>query len=81
MNLGKVKTFLIVLFLGINIYLLILLFTSSTFYIDSETIDSTVEILKTNNIDVDKDLVMKSVENLKNIDTSNVVYTEKFKKI
>ena len=80
MNLGKVKTFLIVLFLGINIYLLISLFTSSTFYIDSETIDSTVEILKTNDIDVDKEVIMKSVENLKNIDTSNVVYTEKFKK-
>ena len=65
MNLGKVKTFLIVLFLGINIYLLISLFTSFTFYIDSETIDSTVEILKTNDVDVDKEIIMKSVENLK----------------
>ncbi len=80
MNLGKVKTFLIVLFLGINVYLLISLFTSSTFYIDNETIESTVEVLKTNKIEVDKDLIMKSVENLKNIDTNNVLYTESFKK-
>ena len=79
MNLGKVKTFLIVLFLGINIYLVIALFLSTTFYIDSETIDSTIEILSANKIEVDKDLIMKSVKNLKNIDTGNVLYTNKFK--
>ena len=67
MNLGKVKTFLIVLFLGINIYLVIALFLSTTFYIDSETIDSTIEILSTNKIEVDKDLIMKSVKILKTL--------------
>ena len=80
MNLGRVKTFLIILFLGINIFLLVSMHMSTTFYIDDETIDSTIEILKDNKIDVDRELILDSVENLKNIDTHNILYTDKFKK-
>ncbi len=80
MNLGKVKTFLIVLFLGINVYLVISNFISTRFFIDSKTITNTVEILDENGITVDEKLIKKSVINLKNIDTNNIVYTDSFKK-
>ncbi len=80
MNLGKVKTFLIVLFLGINIYLIISSFLASRFFIDGKTIDDTVALLKSNQISIDKDLIDSSFTNLKNIDTNNIVYTQKFKK-
>lgn len=79
MNLGKVKTFLIVLFLGINIYLIISSFLTARFFIDSKTIDNTVELLKRNQISIDEDLIDNSFANLKNIDTNNIVYTKKFK--
>lgn len=79
MNLGKVKTFLIVLFLGINIYLIISSFLSARFFIDGKTIDNTAKLLKSNQITVDKDLIHTSFANLKNIDTNNIVYTKRFK--
>ena len=52
MNLGKVKSFLIYLFLAINIYLIVSLAMSFSFRIDDATINNTVEILENNNIKV-----------------------------
>lgn len=78
MNLGKVKTFLIVLFLGINIYLIASHFMATTFYVDDKTIDSTIEIIKGRGIEVDKDTVIKYTVNLKNVDTNNIIYTDGF---
>lgn len=78
MNLGKVKTFLIVLFLGINIYLLFSMYFSSRFFVSEETIKGTVDILDDYGIEVNEDTVLKYTVNLRNIDTENVVYTEDF---
>ncbi len=80
MNLGRVKTFLIVLFLGINIYLLVSHFTATRFSIDSKTCEKTLEIIQNYGITVDKDIVPKYAVNLKSIDTNNIVYTKEFKK-
>lgn len=79
MNLGKVKTFLIVLFLGINIYLLFSMYFSSRFFVSEETIKGTVDILGDYGIEINEDTVLKYTVNLRNIDTENVVYTEDFK--
>jgi len=79
MNLGRVKTFLIVLFLGINIYLAISLFMSTRFFVDKDTVNSTVSVLQKNGITLNSKDVLRSVINLKNIDTNNIIYAEKFK--
>lgn len=80
MNLGKVKNFLIILFLGINIYLLISLFLSTRFTIDKKTVQTTVSVLEKNDISVDESLIKRTLVNLKNIDTNNIIYTKNFKK-
>jgi len=80
MNLGRVKSFLIYLFLAINIYLIVSLVMSMDFRIDDSTIKNTVAILENNNISVDKDIIPKKSKNLKNIETTNIVYTDAFKK-
>ncbi len=81
MNLGRVKTFLIVLFLGINIYLLVSHFASTRFAVDSKTCEKTLQIIQNYGITVDKDIVPKYAVNLKSIDTNNIVYTKDFKKL
>ena len=50
MNLGRVKTFLIVLFLGINVYLLLSTVSSSEFVIDDKTVENTISILNSANM-------------------------------
>lgn len=80
MNLGRVKSFLIFLFLGINIYLLISLFMSTRFVIDKKTVRTAASVLEKNNITVDEDIINRTLVNLKNIDTNNIIYTNKFKK-
>ena len=80
MNLGRVKTFLIVLFLGINIYLMASHFFSTRFYIKEKTIDDTISIIKEYGITVDKDTVIRYTVNLKNIETNNVIYSDTFVK-
>ena len=79
MNLGKVKTFLIFLFLGINIYLLISMFMSTRFFIDKNTVRATVSVLEKNGITLDEKKIAPFFVNLKNIDTNNIAYTGKFK--
>ena len=79
MNLGKVKTFLIILFLGINIYLSASHFFATRFFVDNKTVEQTLEILKSHDITIDKATIPRYTVNLKNIDTSNIVYNKKFK--
>lgn len=80
MNLGKVKTFLIVLFLGINIYLLASMYMSSRFFVDKDSIQATVDILSRYGITVNEETIPDYTINLRNIDTENTVYTKSFKK-
>ncbi len=85
MSWKNIKTFLILLFTIINIYLI---FSTNGFvfkkqnvtYIDKTTIDNTINIIKNNyNITVDESIIPKSVDNLRNIDVTNIIYTDKFK--
>ncbi|MBQ8588701.1 MAG: hypothetical protein IJ454_04840 [Clostridia bacterium] len=80
MNLGKVKTFLIVLFLGINIYLLGSMYMSSRFFVDKDSVKATVDILARYDITVNEETVPDYTINLRNIDTENTIYTENFEK-
>ena len=80
MNLGRVKSFLIFLFLFINIYLVISLFMSTRFTLDKKTVQTTVAVLEKNGISVDENIITRSLVNLKNIDTNNIIYTAEFKK-
>lgn len=80
MNLGKVKTFLIILFLGINIYLACVTYYSSRFFTDAKTLDTAVDILKNYDITVKAETVPKYTVNLLNIDTENIIYSKKFNK-
>ena len=75
MNLGKVKNFLIILFLGINIYLLVAGFVSVRFYEDKDTVANCIDVLRANSVTLSKDTVPDSTVNLKGIDTQNTVYT------
>ncbi len=75
MNLGKVKSFLIVLFLGINIYLIATSFFSSRFYIDKDTAKNCVQVLESNSVTLDADKIERFAVNLRGIDTKNAVYT------
>lgn len=79
MNLGKIKNFLIALFLGINVYLIFSLIASLSFHIDDKTIENTVAILNSADIAVDKAVIPKKLANLKTVETQNVIYTEQFK--
>lgn len=79
MNLGKIKNFLIVLFLGINIYLIFSIAASSAFRIDYVTIENTVELLNSSKIGISKGIIPKKLSNLKNVETKNVIYTQRFK--
>ncbi len=78
MNLGRVKSFLIILFLGINIYLICNWYISSRFFIKRETVESTIEILSDYGIELKEETVLKHTVNLRNIDTSNIIYTPGF---
>lgn len=78
MNLGRVKSFLIVLFLGINIYLICNWYISSRFFVSSETIKSTIDILSDYGIELREETVPAHTVNLRNIDTSNIIYTPEF---
>lgn len=78
MNLGRVKSFLIILFLGINIYLICNWYISSRFFVSRETIRNTIDILSEYGIELKEDIVPKSTVNLRNIDTANIIYTSDF---
>ena len=78
MNSSNIKNFLIVLFLGINIYLLGSLIISADFRIDGEAVDSAVSVLKNNGISISKDIIPTEAKSLKNVDTQNIIYKSEF---
>ncbi len=85
MSWNHIKTVLIFLFLIINIYLIYssggITSSKSVTEFDEETIAETVEITKNNfGIYVDKNIVPLKLDNLNNIDATNIIYTEKFDK-
>lgn len=74
MNLGKVKSFLILLFLGINIYLVVTLFLSTRFFENTDAVTNCASLLESRGIVLKAETVPKYTVNLKGIDTRNAVY-------
>lgn len=85
MSWKNIKTFLIVLFLIINAYLVFSQYgfdfkSESKTYIDEKSLSDTISIIKNNyNITVDNKLIPLKVDNLGIIDVTNIIYTDKFK--
>ncbi|MBZ4647318.1 MAG: hypothetical protein JG777_2807 [Clostridia bacterium] len=63
---SRVKTILIILFLCINIFLLVSMMVSvnRTITISSETVEDTVQVLKKNNIEIEKNIIPTKMHNL-----------------
>ena len=80
MNLGRVKTFLIILFLGINIYLIAAGFSTTRFYLDKDTVSDCIEVLGENSVTLKEGVMPRYTVNLRGIDTDNTVYTNEFVK-
>lgn len=85
MSWNKIKTFLIILFLIINAYLIHsgggfeTLFFNSYTTVDEDVLNKTASIIKKNyDIDVNIDSIPKKVNNLTNINVINLIYTDKF---
>ena len=85
MSWKKIKTFLILLFLLINLYLIfstngtVIKFDSVT-AIDEETINKTVEILHHNyGISLKDDAIPSKINNINIIDVTNYIYEDKLK--
>ncbi len=87
MNWKRIKTFLIVLFLIINVYLIsttsgiaILRVTPKT-RVEKETVSKTVKVIESNyGVDISEDKIPTEFVNLSNIDVTNFVFTENFEK-
>ncbi len=81
MSWDRVKTVLIFLFLAINIFLVayMLMSISETTQIDHSTVVGTVNVLRSNNITVDEDIVPTSIPKYDNIDVYNVAMDDEFK--
>lgn len=85
MSWKNIKTFLILLFIIINTYLV---FSTDGFfqkptvtYVDKSTIKDVAIVVKNNyNISLSANIVPKKVTNLKNIDVTNIIYTDALKK-
>ncbi len=86
MNWKNIKTFLILLFLLMNLYLILstngfLFRKSNATYVDKDTIQNTINIIKNNyNVRLDISVIPKYVDNLINTDVTNIIYTDKFKR-
>lgn len=80
MNWERIKTFLIVVFVLINLFLIG--FMTLSFYtstsVSNETIADTVEILAANHITVDPSIIPRSVSNLQNFDVRSITMDETF---
>lgn len=80
MNWERIKTFLIIVFVLINLFLIgymTLTFRTST-SVSSETIRDTVEILAANQITLDAALIPRSVDNLQNFDVRSLATEDGF---
>ena len=85
MSWKNIKTFLIILFLIINAYLIFSQYgfdfqSSNKTYIDEKSLSDTISIIQKNyNIEIDNETVPYEVNNLGIIDVTNLIYTDKFK--
>ena len=85
MSWKNIKTFLILLFVIINAYLIFstngMIFKKSTVtYFNKDTIEDAAKVAKTNfNVSLSADIVPTQVKNLKNLSVTNLIYTDKFK--
>lgn len=86
MSWKNIKSFLIILFLIINLYLVFsqygFNFKSSDFcYVNKKTLSDSISIIKKNyNVIADKAIVPEKVKKLGIIDVTNIIYTKKFEK-
>jgi|GEM_PF-2146781 len=73
MNWPRVKTILIILFLCINIFLLVdrLILIDRTITIDAETVADTIEILKKNNVLIDKAIIPLKMSSMRKLEMQN----------
>lgn len=85
MSWKNIKSFLIILFIIINVYLLVSTYgldfeRKDTSYSDPDAIENTVTIIKKNyNISIDKSIIPTKLKNLPIVDVTNIIYTDKFK--
>jgi len=82
MSWKRIKSFLIILFLAINILLVFssnsVLFTSKTRF-DNEVIEGTIDILNRNyGILVSEAIIPPYIDTLDSVDVTNIIYTEEF---
>lgn len=84
MSWKRIKTFLIILFLIINLYLF---FSNDNIRLKSETefdneyLSKTVQLINKNfNIEINDDIFPSEIENLKMIDVDNIMFSQTFKK-
>jgi len=84
MSWKNIKTFLIILFVIINTYLIFSINgfdfkKSDTSYINKNALGDTIDIIKNNyNVILDEAIVPESFENIGIIDVTNIIYTDKF---
>ncbi len=85
MSWKHIKSFLIILFIIINIYLLLSTYglgfrKKNMSYTNPNAIKDTISIIKKNyNIFIDSKLIPTKVSNLPIVDVTNIIYTDKFK--
>ena len=85
MNWKRIKTFLIILFLIINIYLIStssgisVVPTTTVTKFDKETIDKTVSLISKNyDVEIDVGIIPTQFVNLRNIDVTNLIFDDRF---
>lgn len=85
MSWKNIKTFLIILFLIINAYLIFSQYgfdfkSSGKTYVDEKSLSDTISIIQKNyNIEIENKTVPYEINNLGIIDVTNIIYTDKFK--
>ena len=85
MSWKNIKTFLILLFIIINTYLILsankpLFKNENITTVDKETISDVAKIIKNNyNVILKPDIVPTQITNLRNIDVTNIIYTDELK--
>ncbi len=77
MSWSKVKTLLIILFLFLNIFLAYNLYykNGTSGEISTRTIEETVEILKRNNVEIDKSIISRKTRKIKKVEILNSIDT------
>ncbi len=85
MSWRHIKSFLIILFIIINAYLLLSTYglnfeRKNMSYTDIDALGDTIEIVKKNyNVSIDMEIIPDKIYNLPIVDVTNIIYTDKFK--